>query len=114
MALHLAISELIAAVRALAAPTPPPTYPIHRIHFRLSNTRDWFLNAASRRDVAFGGLTDGPHRDSKANLKKGFLVLDISGTPLHVRKAPGLSSIPGGPRCPTGQPRVSPARRDIP
>ena len=31
--------------------------------------------------------------ESKANLKKGFLVLDISGTPLRVRKAPGLSSM---------------------
>jgi hypothetical protein len=34
--------------------------------------------------------------DSKANLKKGFFGPDISGTPLRVRKAPGLSSMGGG------------------
>lgn len=34
--------------------------------------------------------------DSKANLKNGFLVLDIFSTPLRVRKAPGLSMVGGG------------------
>ena len=34
-------------------------------------------------------------------LRRVFLVLDISGTPLRVRRAPGLSSLPGGCRCPT-------------
>jgi hypothetical protein len=29
-------------------------------------------------------------------IANGFLVLDISGIPLHVRKAPGLSSMGGG------------------
>ena len=39
-------------------------------------------------------------RDSKANLNKGFLVLDIFGTPLRVRRAPRLSSYPGGATLP--------------
>jgi hypothetical protein len=39
---------------------------------------------------------------SKANLKRGFLVLDISGTPLRVRKTPGLSNMAGVGRLPDG------------
>ena len=50
-------------------------------------------------------------RASKENLKKGFLVLDISATPLRVRRAPGLSSMGGGSTSPLVQPRVSFARR---
>jgi len=37
---------------------------------------------------AFGGKADIGGTRQKANLKTGFLVLDISGTPLRVRKAP--------------------------
>jgi hypothetical protein len=33
---------------------------------------------------------------SKENLKKGFLVLDISGSLLRAIPPPGLSSVPGG------------------
>ena len=54
---------------------------------------------------AFGGKADMPNReganvkkplsDSKANLKKGFLVLDISDTPFRVRKAPVCPAHPG-------------------
>ena len=55
---------------------------------------------------AFGGKADMPNReganvkkplsDSKANLKKGFLVLDISDTPFFAFARPRLSSYPGG------------------
>ena len=48
------------------------------------------------RDLVTQSATLTATSDSKANLKKGFLVLDISGTPLRVRKAPGLSSMGGG------------------
>ena len=54
--------------------------------------------------VAFDGLILSPgfaacmsrHCESKANLKKGFLVLDIFGAPLRARKGRGLSMVPGG------------------
>jgi hypothetical protein len=41
-------------------------------------------------------VADEVNRDSKANLKKGFLVLDISGSPLMRHRTPGLFSV-GGP-----------------
>lgn len=34
--------------------------------------------------------------DGKANIKNGFFVLDIFGTPLRARKGRGLSMVPGG------------------
>jgi hypothetical protein len=39
-------------------------------------------------DLSSAARISRGNRDSKANLKKGFWVLDISGTPLRVRKAP--------------------------
>jgi hypothetical protein len=44
----------------------------------------------------------GGDRASKENLKKGFLILDISGTPLRARKGPGLSTVGGGSPSPVG------------
>ena len=45
---------------------------------------------------------------SLIKVKKGFLVLDISGTRLHVRKAPGLSSMGVGRRARAGLARALP------
>ena len=50
-------------------------------------------------------------RDSKENLKKGFLVLDIFDIGLLARKAPACPGRGVGHR-PIGQPRVSFGRRD--
>jgi integrase len=50
------------------------------------------------RPTAIGSLHPAAFADHecKANLKKGFLVLDISGTLLRVRKPPACPATPGG------------------
>jgi len=42
-------------------------------------------------------------RDSKANLKNGFLVLYISGALLRARNGPGLSMLGGGVEAQLGR-----------